>query len=173
MKEIRIGIADTTFARVDMGRFAVEELRKAVPRARLVRYTVPGVKDLPLACKRLIERDECDIVLALGMAGPAPVDKTCTHEASLGLQRVQLDADTHVLEVFVHMDEVVKDADLYLLAENRTREHARNAAKLLAGPSALTREAGKGRRQGFADEGAIPPPRAGTKLGRSRHARGL
>ena len=50
-----IGIADTTFARYDMGRSAIDELQRAGTGFRIVRYTVPGVKDLPVASKKLIE----------------------------------------------------------------------------------------------------------------------
>ena len=46
-----IGIADTTFARYDMGRSAIDELHHAGTGFRIVRCTVPGVKDLPVACK--------------------------------------------------------------------------------------------------------------------------
>ena len=36
---------------------------------KLERYTVPGVKDLPVACKKLLEENNCDICMALGMPG--------------------------------------------------------------------------------------------------------
>ena len=65
-----IGIADTTFARVDMGAAAIDELQRTGTGFKVVRYTVPGVKDLPVACKKLIEERGCDIVMALGMPGP-------------------------------------------------------------------------------------------------------
>mgnify|MGYP001171585202 CR=1 FL=1 len=44
-----IGIADTTFARYDMGKAAINELEKTGTGYRVIRYTVPGVKDLPVA----------------------------------------------------------------------------------------------------------------------------
>src|SRR3990167_7387966 len=108
---MRIGIADTTFARVDMAAFVIDTIKKNSD-AKIVRYTVPGFKDLPVACKKLIEEDKCDIVIALGMAGPKPIDKQCAHEAALGLQQVQLLTHKHILEVFVHMDEAKNDKDL-------------------------------------------------------------
>jgi len=80
----RIGIADTTFARVDMAQAAVSTIKKEAS-VQIVRYTVPGIKDLPVAAKRLLEEDDCDIVIALGMPGPADKDKMCAHEASSGL----------------------------------------------------------------------------------------
>lgn len=46
-----IGIADTTFARYDMGHSAIDELQHAGTGFKIVRCTVPGVKDLPVACK--------------------------------------------------------------------------------------------------------------------------
>ncbi|MDI6640477.1 MAG: 6,7-dimethyl-8-ribityllumazine synthase, partial [Methanocellales archaeon] len=57
---MRVGIADTTFARVDMGTIAMEELKRNAS-VRIERYTVPGVKDLPVAAKKLIEERNCDI----------------------------------------------------------------------------------------------------------------
>src|SRR3989338_3331373 len=95
---MKIGIADTTFARVDMAKFVIEAI-KSRSDAELIRYTVPGFKDLPVACKKLIEEDKCSIVIALGMAGAKPIDKQCAHEASLGLQMVQLMTNTHILEI--------------------------------------------------------------------------
>ncbi|HHD15964.1 MAG: riboflavin synthase [Thermoplasmata archaeon] len=151
----RIGVVDTTFARMDMGRVAVDELRSLGSGFRIVRRTVPGVKDLPVAAKKLIEEDECDIVIALGMPGKQPVDKTCAHEASTGLIQAQLMTNTHIMEVFVHMDEVEDERNLPELAERRTREHARNAYLLLFRPGALVKEAGTGQRQGFRDEGPL------------------
>jgi riboflavin synthase len=47
---MKIGIADTTFARVNMGAIAIDELRKNAS-VSLERVTVPGIKDLPVACK--------------------------------------------------------------------------------------------------------------------------
>ncbi len=150
----KIGIADTTFARVDMARFAIDVIRKN-SEAKIERYTVPGFKDLPVACKKLIEEEKCDIVIALGMAGPKPVDKQCAHEAALGLQTTQLMTNRHVLEVFVHMDEAKNEKDLFEIAKNRTEKHALNALALLKGRAELTKFAGMGKRQGKDDEGPI------------------
>ncbi|MBW2999782.1 6,7-dimethyl-8-ribityllumazine synthase, partial [Candidatus Woesearchaeota archaeon] len=69
----KIGIADTTFAVVDMGNIVEKTLKDNADSVKTIRYTVPGVKDLPVACKRLFEEDSCDIVLALGMPGPMPI----------------------------------------------------------------------------------------------------
>src|SRR3989338_9127884 len=129
---MKIGIADTTFARVDMAKFVIEAI-KSRSDAELIRYTVPGFKDLPVACKKLIEEDKCSIVIALGMAGAKPIDKQCAHEASLGLQMVQLMTNTHILEVFVHMDEAKKEKEIYEIAKNRAAKHALNALALLKG----------------------------------------
>ncbi len=112
-----IGIADTTFARYDMGHSAIDELQHAGTGFRIVRYTVPGVKDLPVACKKLIEEQNCDIVMALGMPGPMQKDKMCAHEASTGLIRAQLMTNKHIIEVFVHEDEAKDDAELAFLAD--------------------------------------------------------
>lgn len=151
---MKIGIADTCFARIDMADFALEIIKKNSD-AELIRYTVPGIKDLPVACKKLFEEDHCDIVMALGMAGPMPIDMQCSHEASLGLQQVQLFTNKHILEVFIHMDEANTDKDLYELTKNRVEKHALNALELLKGKEALQKFAGKGKRQGREDAGPI------------------
>ena len=152
----RVGIADTTFARVDMGRVAIEEITKHI-LVDIKRITVPGVKDLPVACKRLIENMGCDIVMALGMPGSKPIDKTCAHEASTGIIMAQLMTNTHILEVFVHEDEAKDEKELVWLAEQRAREHALNLVKMLSKPWLLEREAGQGMREGFEDVGPAKP----------------
>lgn len=150
-----IGIADTTFARYDMGASAIDELERTGTGFKIVRYTVPGVKDLPVACKKLIEEQNCDLVIALGMPGPQQKDKMCAHEASTGLIRAQLMTNKHILEVFVHEDEAKDDKELAFLADRRSREHAINAYDLLFRPDNLRRQAGKGLREGFADAGPV------------------
>ena len=149
---MKIGIADTTFARVDMGKFAIDELKKH-GSVSIERYTVPGVKDLPVACKKLFEEYRCDICMALGMPGGKEKDRMCAHEASTGLIACQLMTNRHIIEVFVHEDEAANDAELAWLAEQRTREHAVNVIKLMR-PGTLEREAGTGQRQGFSDAGS-------------------
>jgi len=151
----RIGIADTTFARFDMGGAAIQELKSMGTGFEIVRYTVPGVKDLPVACKKLIEEKGCEIVMALGMPGPKAIDKQCAHEASTGLIQCQLMTNRHIIEVFVHADEGQDAKTLAWLAERRAREHARNAYHLLFKPEELVRNAGKGLRQGYEDEGPL------------------
>ena len=73
------GVVDTTFSRVNMGAFAIDELKKHASVA-IERVTVPGIKDLPVACKKLIEERRCNIVMALGMPGGKDKDKLCAHE---------------------------------------------------------------------------------------------
>lgn len=149
---MKIGIADTTFARVNMGKFAIDELKKH-GSVVIERYTVPGVKDLPVACKKLFEEYRCDICMALGMPGGKEKDRMCAHEASTGLIQCQLMTNRHIIEVFVHEDEAADDGELAWLAEQRAREHAVNVIKLMR-PGTLEREAGSGQRQGFSDAGA-------------------
>ena len=147
----RIGIVDTTFARFDMGKSAINELKANSSGFKIVRYTVPGIKDMPVAAKILLEDRECDIVIALGMPGKEAIDKQCAHEASSGLIQVQLETKKHVIEVFVHEDEAKDDAELKWLADRRAREHALNALFLLFKPDELVSKAGTGQRQGFDD----------------------
>ena len=92
-----IGIADTTFARYDMAIAAIDELKSNITDFKIIRYTVPGIKDLPVACKKLFEEKNCDIVMALGMPGSKPIDKQCSHEASMGLIQTQLICNKHII----------------------------------------------------------------------------
>jgi riboflavin synthase len=151
---VTVGITDTTFARYDMGGAAINELRNNAS-VKIKRYTVPGIKDLPVACKKLIEEQGCDIVMALGMPGSDPKDKICAHEASQGIIQVQLMTNTHVIEVFVHEDEAPDDKTLAQLMEQRAREHALNVVKIMFRPQDLEREAGTGQRQGYEDVGPV------------------
>lgn len=150
----RIGIADTTFARYDMAQAAIQEIKRHAS-VEIVRYTVPGVKDLPVASKKLIEESGCEIVMALGMPGAQPIDKVCAHEASQGIITAQLMTNRHIIEVFVHEDEAEDEKSLANLAERRSREHALNVVWLLQDPLKLTRMAGTGQRQGYEDAGPI------------------
>ena len=148
----KVGIADTTFARYDMGKAAIDELQRNAS-VKIERYTVPGIKDLPVACKKLFEERGCDIVMALGMPGSKPVDKTCAHEASMGIIICQLMTNRHIIEVFVHEDEAPDDRELAALMDKRAREHALNVVRLLFSPKELERQAGTGQRQGYEDVG--------------------
>ena len=159
----KIGIVDTTFARYDMGSAAEDELKKIGTGFKIIRRTVPGVKDLPVAAKKLIEEEGCNIVIALGVPGPKPIDKQCAHEASLGLIQAQLMTNTHIIEVFVHEDEANDEKELAWLADRRAREHAQNAYYLLFKPDELRKLAGTGQRQGFEDAGPVEGGRAGIK----------
>jgi len=152
---IKVGICDTTFARYDMGGAAIDELKKHATGIKIIRRTVPGIKDLPVACKKLIEEEGCEMVMALGMPGPEEKDKVCAHEASTGLIQAQLMTNTHILEVFVHEDEEDDPEDLKVLADNRAREHARNLIMMLFRPERLTRDAGMGMREGKPDVGPL------------------
>ena len=145
---MRIGICDTTFARFDMAAAAIDELKKNAYDLKIIRETVPGVKDLPVTAKILIEEENCDIVMALGMPGPMEKDKMCAHEASTGLINAQLMTNTHILEVFVHEDEEEDPVELAKLAENRAREHAQNLIKMMYHRKAMRKEAGMGMREG-------------------------
>jgi len=149
----KVGIVDTTFARYDMASAAMDELRMLC-NVSFVRRTVPGVKDLPVEAKRLLD-EGCDVVMVFGMPGPKPIDKQCAHEASLGLIIAQLLTGKHIIEVFVYEDEAENEKELAELAERRAREHARNVYMLLFKPEELTRRAGTGQREGGPDAGPL------------------
>jgi riboflavin synthase len=173
-KQIVLGIADTTFSRVDMFKFVQDEvknfekkffsigmsvansnsMKKSGLPVRIVRYTVPGIKDLPVACKILLDKRKCGIAIALGMVGGAEIDERCAHEANIGIQFAQLMSNKHIIGVFVHWNEAKNEADFYSICENRTRKHTQNALLLASGQS-LSKFAGMGKRQGREDEGRI------------------
>ena len=155
---MRVGVADTTFARVDMAAVAVETLRKAHDSddgLEIERSTVPGMKDLPVAAKKLIEEQQCEIVLAFGWVGKEEIDEQCANEASTGLITAELMTNTHILKVFVHEREAGDEEKLQAIARDRAAKHALNALALLKGKEELTALAGKGRRQGGEDAGAL------------------
>lgn len=152
-KKTIIGVVDTTFARIDMGKIAVETLQKnAHKKFSIERVVVPGIKDLPVACKKLIEEKKCGIVLALGMPGPAKIDETCAHEASMGILWAQLLTNTHILGVFVHESEVKSDEELARVTYDRVSKHAINALNMIFSSEKLLENAGKGKRQGYSDK---------------------
>jgi len=157
LSKINVGIADTTFARVDMGAMAIDEIENTTSRMRLIRYTVPGMKDLPVACKILFDQHNCEMCIALGMPGAAEIDKVCAHEASQGIIMCQLMTGKHIIECFVHEDEAETPEELIKVCDNRAREHAQNVIKLLFDKEWLEKNAGKGLRQGYPDAGPIKP----------------
>jgi riboflavin synthase len=149
-----IGIVDTTFARVDMAKPAIEVITENIPKAKIIRYTVPGIKDIPVATKRVLEK--ADIAMTLGWIGASPIDKYSYLAMSIGLILVQILTGKHVIDVTVHEDEAESEEELYEIAINRAREHALNLVTLLLkGGEGLTPYAGRGLRQGIPDVGPI------------------
>ncbi len=122
-----------------------------------MRRTVPGIKDLPVACRKLFAEEKVDLCLALGMPGKAEYDKTCAHEASLGLLYAGVLEAKPVVECFVFEGEADGPRELATLARRRAEEHAVNAYALLFRPRDLARQAGEGLRQGFPDAGPARP----------------
>lgn len=150
---MKIAVVDTMFARVNMGAIAIDELKK-YRDIEIVRKTVPGIKDLPVECKKLLDSG-CEIAMALGMVGGAPIDTICAHEASLGIQHAKLMTNKHIIEVFVHENEAWSEEEFFSICDNRIRKHAQNAVWLIRSPEKLIENAGKGIRQGREDEGEI------------------
>ena len=151
---MKVGIVDTMFSRVDMGSMAVDEIKINYPDVEIVKKTVPGIKDLPVECKRLLD-DGCDVAMALGMAGGATVDSVCAHEASLGIQQAKLMTNKHIIEVFVHENEAWSEKEFHSICENRVRKHTHNAIDVVLHPEKIAEQAGMGVRQGKEDEGRI------------------
>lgn len=148
-----MGVVDTTFARVDMASVAMEELRALLPDVRVVRLTVPGIKNTVWGALRLIQ-EGCEAVLVLGWVGPSQVDKYSYLAASVGLIQLQLQTGRLVIDVTVHEEEAEDDRSLKEIAIDRARKHAWNLAMLLSGKG-LERYAGMGLRQGYPHKGPI------------------
>jgi riboflavin synthase len=138
-----------------MGAIALDEFKKHGTSCEIVRTTVPGIKDLPVECKILLEEGNCAIVMALGMVGGAPVDQQCAHEASLGIQQAKLMTNKHIIEVFVHENEAWNEQEFREICDNRIRKHVENAVDLVVSPEKLVKRAGQGVRQGKGNEGEI------------------
>ncbi len=151
----RIGVVDTTFARVDMASHAIRVIEEHMPEAEIIRYTVPGIKDIPVAAKKLLDMG-CEAVITLGWVGSKQVDKYSYLAMSIGLIMLQVLTGKHVIDVTVHEDEADDPEKLVEIAIDRARKHALNLVKLVKyGREALTEYAGKGLRQGGPDAGPL------------------
>jgi riboflavin synthase len=149
-----VGVVDTTFARVDMAKTAIDVIIRNIPKVRIIRYTVPGIKDIPVAARRVL--DEADIAITFGWVGASQIDKYSYLAMSIGLIIVQIMAGKHVIDVTVHEDEAGSEEELYRIAVDRARKHALNLVTLLTkGGEGLTPHAGLGLRQGIPDAGPI------------------
>jgi 6,7-dimethyl-8-ribityllumazine synthase len=76
----RIGVVDTTFARVAMGGVVVETLvglDDYGTRFEVIRRTVPGFKDLPVEAKILFEHEHVDAAVCCGWVGGVDIDTQC------------------------------------------------------------------------------------------------
>jgi len=150
---MKIGVADTMFARADMGRLAIDTLEKTAKQKnydiKIERYTVPGIKDLAVASKKLFDEKGCDIVVALGFVGEAEVDERCAMEAGIGLIITEILSGKHILKAFVHSSEAENDMLLGKILKNRVEKHSVNALDLAFDPKSLTKRAGSGERQGL------------------------
>lgn len=145
---------DTSFSRFDMASSAIDELQRQGGGFQVLRYTVPGIKDLAAGAKVLFDRG-CDLVMTLGMVGRQTVDKDCALAADFGLQIVQATVGKHIIGVMVHEEEASDEATLAWLFDRRTREHAINAYDLVLRSRALRARAGTGQREGYPDAGPI------------------
>ncbi len=151
----KYGVADTTFSRVNMGDIAEKTIMKEDNDCEIKRYTVPGIKDLPVAAKKLIDSG-CDGVITLGWVGKTQLDKYSYISSSIGLIMVQILTSKHVIDVTVHEEEAEHPDDLVRIAEDRATKHARNLVRLLRdGESSLRKYAGKGLRQGYENAGEL------------------
>lgn len=156
---MKVGIADTMFARADMGKLAVEtiekESRERNYEVQIERYTVPGIKDLVIASKKLFDEKGCGLVIALGFVGEAEIDERCAVEAGTGLIMTEIMSGKHILKVFVHSSEAEDDLELGRILKDRVVKHSINALELLFNPKSLTDRAGTGQRQGSENAKAL------------------
>lgn len=151
----KYGIVDTTFSRIDMGNIAIKTIKKEDLDSEVIRYTVPGIKDTPVAAKKLIEKG-CDGVITLGWVGKTMLDKYSYLAASIGLITVQILTSKHIIDVTIHEDEADDIDELKEIAIDRVVKHSKNLVKLIRdGENSLTPLAGKGLRQGYKDAGPI------------------
>ena len=151
-----IGVVDTMFSRANMGGLCVKTIKKSGFPVRVVRKTVPGIKDLGVAAKKLIQENGCGIVVTLGMAGSAPIDKTCAHEAVQGIQWAQLLTNTHIIDIMVFEEEGKgSDEKLAAIMGDRIIKHTHNALAMLFEPKTLVSKAGTAQRQGSANNFSI------------------
>ncbi len=150
-----VGIVDTTFSRVDMGIIAMKVFERELPGYRIIRATVPGIKDLPGQAKRLIDQG-CEGVITLGWVGKREADKLSYVSSSIGLILVEILTGKYIIDVTVHEDEAERPEELKRIAIDRVEKHAHNLVVLLReGPTGLTRYAGKGLRQGYPHAGPL------------------
>ena len=126
---VTVGIVDTTFARFNMGKLAVDTIRELNHNIKIIRNTVPGIKDLPVASKLLLDQG-CNVVMAIGMPGSMPIDKQCADQASNGLIKCQLMTNKHIIECFIFEDEAETDSELLDICIDRTVKHAENLVHL-------------------------------------------
>jgi len=155
LSKYKICVIDTTFARVNMGEIAVSELKKLLPSADIVRITVPGIKDLPGAAKRMISKENCDGVITLGWVGKREADRFSYLAMSLGLITVEILTEKVLIDVTVHEDESEDEKELYRITIDRIKKHCKNLVDMLTNPNELVRNAGKGKRQGYQDIGSL------------------
>lgn len=151
----KICIVDTTFARVDMAKHAIEMLQVLMPDAVIIRKTVPGIKDIPVAIKKLMVEQDCEAGMVFGWIGKSLTDKISYAVYSLAIQLIELELGRHIIDVTVHEDEARDERELYRIAVDRAKKHAENLYLILRNPEELTRRAGTGRRQGYPDAGPI------------------
>ncbi len=151
-----VAVIDTTFARVNMGDIALTVLEKRLPGYEIRRITVPGIKDLPGAAKRMLDSG-CDATLTLGWVGLREADKLSYLAMSIGLIMVEILTGKILLDVTVHEDEAPGDPErLREITVDRVVKHAENLALMLRrGPDALVKYAGKGLRQGYEHAGEL------------------
>jgi riboflavin synthase len=151
----KIGLVDTTFSSIDTGSIAIKEIKRLANKVAVRRYTVPGMRDIPVACKILIEKEGCGIILATGMVSKKGAEKQVELQSVQGIITVQLATGQHIVTAFFDENEVKDKKRLYDIVVDRVRKHAQNTLKLLAQPESLTDYAGLGLRQGGRDVGRI------------------
>ena len=152
---LKICVVDTTFARIDMFKYFMETIKKEYPSAEIIRQTVPGIKDIPGALKRLISKHKCNGAISLGWVGKELVDKFSYIAYSVGIIMLGILTEIPIIDVTIHEDEAESPEKLINIAIDRVKKHTRNLILLLTRPKELSKFAGSGLRQGYPNVGAL------------------
>ncbi|MGI0117721.1 riboflavin synthase [Zooshikella sp. RANM57] len=154
----KIGIVDTAFSRVDMAKFAIQQIEQAkqICNSELtwLKATVPGHKEVAVEALRLLEQEQCDICIVFGWVGPKALDLTSAHEAAIALAMAKVQARKHVLECFIFESQHEQDA-LFEAASQRAVAHAKSAISMITDDPAWVVHSSIGDREGEANASVL------------------
>ena len=154
----KIGIVDTAYSRVNMAKFAIQQVEYVMQTSEmnvgLVHATVPGHKELAVEALRLLEEEQCDICVVFGWVGPKELDLTSAHEAAMALAMAKVQARKHVLECFI-FESQHDEASLLEVASKRAVAHANNAIAMITKNASWELHSSIGDREGEANASVL------------------